>query len=83
MSTPMYKTLYNMLFDAYRSKTPVEATVAVSSDNEKRVRIGTVDRMIHHVNTPIEEAYVTFALQDGTFRTARLSQFESLRYLPQ
>jgi hypothetical protein len=78
----MYNSLYNMLFNAYFSKTPVEATVSVKGDDEKRIRIGTIDRMIHHVNTPKEDAYVTFALQDGTFRTARLSQFESLKYLP-
>jgi hypothetical protein len=79
MSSNMYKTLVN----AYLSKARVGAVVSLKDSGEKRVRIGTIDRMIHHVNTPIEEAYVTFALQDGKFRTARLSQITSIGYLPQ
>jgi hypothetical protein len=68
----MNHDMYNVLQSALNNQTPVQATVRVNWDDNTRVRVGKVDRLVHSAHRPKSDGYVTFSLQDGSYRTARL-----------
>jgi hypothetical protein len=78
----MSDNMYTVLQNAFSSKARVAAIVTVQGDSEPRMRIGTVDRLVHASHRPKADGYVTFALQEGGYRTAQLSQVKSIGYLP-
>jgi hypothetical protein len=65
--------LYEILKNAYVNKSPIQAVVRVG--DEKRTRVGVIDALVHR---SWMFGYVTIALQDGTYRTTRLPDVESV-----
>jgi hypothetical protein len=63
---------YNTLEVAFQNKNTVKALVRVSFDDDTRVRIGTIERIVSNEEHAKKAGYVTFALEDGSYRTARL-----------
>jgi hypothetical protein len=68
-----------ILSNAHGFDYPVKAVVRVG--DETRTRIGTIDKLVHDVVRPYGGGYVTFALQDGTYRTAKLRDVVSVEVL--
>jgi len=68
----MSNETYNTLEVALQNKNTVQALVRVNWDDNTRVRIGTVDRLVSNEEHAKKAGYVTFALEDGSYRTARL-----------
>jgi hypothetical protein len=72
------RTLFNTLSDAYSNKSHVAAVVRVG--DEKRLRIGTVDLLVRDAFRS-NVGYVTFALMNGTYRTAKLRDVQTVMVL--
>ncbi len=77
----MSNETYNTLEVALQNKNTIQALVRVNWDDNTRVRIGTVDRLVSNEEHAKKAGYVTFALEDGSYRTARLYDVLSVNSL--